>query len=216
MTGNIAGQTPVMQKFILVLIIFTLIISACLFYLLPELASYQRMTASADSASAGLNVQINDVAVRKAREDADRSKFEMLEKEGFMSQQDRLNAARILEILRIQHRMTGLEYQIEPVRMVPVLRQPENTGVTMSVSKISLGLRGFLDGDAHDFIKALKRGLPGHVVITELELEKIIPLSDELLAHISSGDGGELVKGSVELQWRSALPDAENSGQSAE
>lgn len=212
MTGHITGKSPVRRVFILLLIIFVLIISACVFYLLPELASNRRMTAAADDAATGINAQMNDIAAREARQQADRSKFEMLEKEGFLGPQNRLDAARILEKLRVQHRIAGLEYQIEPVQALSILRQPENTGVVMSISKITLSLRGFLDGDLHDFIEALKRGLPGHVTVTGMEMEKTAPLSDELLADISRGGGSGLVRGAVELQWQVAQPAYENPG----
>ena len=102
-------------------------------------------------AAVSINVQINDLAARKARDDADHRAFESLEKDGFLGEQNRLNAARILKRLHVRRRIASLEYQIETVDKVTILGQTENTGIVMSSSQISLNMRGFLDSDMHGF-----------------------------------------------------------------
>ncbi len=212
MTDRMAAQSSLMQGFVAALVVFILIMGACFGYLQPELTSYQQMTAAALDAAVSVNAQMNDIAARRARDDADRRQFEMLEKDGFLGGQSRLNAARILEILRVKHRISGLEYQIEPVQILSVPGQDENKGVAMSSSKISLSMRGFLDNDLRDFTAAVKRSLPGHVTVTAIEMVKLTPLSNELLANISRGGGGELVSGTVELQWQVVHPTKESAG----
>ena len=188
MTGNTAAQSSVMQGFAAATVIFALIMWACVGYLRPELANYRQMTNAALDATVSINAQINDLAARKARDDADRREFQMLEKDGFLGEQNRLNAARILERLRVQHRIAGLEYQIDAVDKVTIPGQPENTGV-MSSSKISLNMRGFLDSDMRDFTTAIQRGLPGHVSHRQIEIVKLDPPANDLLALISRGGG---------------------------
>lgn len=212
MTGRLEARSSVSKGFVAALVIFALIMVACVGYLRPELTRQKQMTAATRDAAISLNVQMNNISARKARDDAERREFETLERVGFLGQQNRLEAARLLEKLRIQHRISGLEYQIEPVQMLSILRQPENEGVIMSVSKISLSMRGFLDGDLRDFTMAVKRGLPGHITLTAMEMTKLTPLDNELLVEISRGGGTELVGGTAEMQWQVARPAKNDAG----
>ncbi|HEX4890149.1 MAG TPA: hypothetical protein VFW37_07255, partial [Alphaproteobacteria bacterium] len=137
--------------------------TACAGYLQPMLEDTRQVTLSARDAIAGLNVQISDLAARRAREEVERRNFVKLEKDGFLGEQNRLNAARILEQLRIRHRIADLEYQIDAVETIPVLRQADGAGVMLSSSEISLTLNGFLDIDARDFSNAVRHSMPGHI-----------------------------------------------------
>jgi len=212
MTGNTAAQSFLMQGFAAAMAIFVLIMWACFGYLRPELVNYRQMTNSALDAAVSINAQIKDLAARKTRDDADRREFQMLEKDGFLGEQNRLNAARILERLRVQHRISGLEYQIGAVDKVTIPGQPENTGIVMSSSKISLNMRGFLDSDMRDFTAAIQSGLPGHVTVIEIEIVKLASPGNDLLALISRGGGTELVSATVELQWQAVQPAKEAAG----
>lgn len=212
MTDSTAAQSRLTRGFTITLVIFILIMWGCFGYLQPELASYQQMTGAARDAAVSVNVQISDLAARKARDHADRRTFESLEKDGFLGEQNRLNAARILEMLRVQHRIVGLEYQIEAVDKVTILGQADNTGTVMSSSKISLNMRGFLDSDMHDFTAGVQRDLPGHVAVTAIEVVKLASPSNVLLAAIRRGGGTELVSASVELQWQVVQPAKETGG----
>ncbi len=197
-----AAQSALVQRFAAALIFFLAISAGCYIYLLPDLASFQQMKTAANDGVISINIQMNDLSARKAREAQDRNKFDLLAGRGFIGPQNRLDAARILESLRVQHRISSLEYQIEPVKTVTILRQSGNSSETLNVSEISLNMRGFLDSDLRNFIAALKRGLPGFVTITEVEMEKISAPDAALLSQISLGGGSELVEGSLKILWQ--------------
>ncbi len=202
MTDRTAMQSSPTQGFAIAIVIFGLIIGACYGYLIPELDRYQQMTDAARDATINVNVQMGDLRTRAARDSVDRNKYELLVKDGFLGQQDRLNAARILETLRVKHRISGLEYQIDAVQKNPVLRQSGETSAEVNSSKITLNIRCFLDDDLRDFILAVKNALPGHVSVAAMEIVKLTPPSDELLLDISRGGASELISGTVELQWQ--------------
>ncbi|MEQ1887781.1 MAG: hypothetical protein ABL951_01220 [Alphaproteobacteria bacterium] len=212
MTDRDSAQAALTRRFMGALAFFALIMAACFGYLAPELENIRQMTAAANDSAASVTIQLNDISARKVRDAADRNLFYALEKDGFVGDQNRLNAARILEKLRVRHHISGLEYQIDPVETISILRQPENTGEKMSVSKISLGMRGFLDRDLRDFTAAVKRGLPGYLTITDIEMEKLETPSDELLMQIGAGKGTELLKGSVQFLWQAVQINPQEDG----
>lgn len=204
MSGGAEAKSAVNPNLIYALIVFGLIMTACAGYLQPMLEDTRQVTLSARDAITGLNVQISDLAARRAREEVERRNFVKLEKDGFLGEQNRLNAARILEQLRIRHRIADLEYQIDAVETIPVLRQADGAGVMLSSSEISLTLNGFLDIDARDFSNAVRHGMPGHISLRQLEIVKLEPPAQELLADIRRGGGRALVRAKMVLQWQVA------------
>jgi len=207
-----AAQSALFHKFAAALVCFLAIGAGSYIYLMPELANFQQMKAAANDAVISVNMQLNDLSARQARNRQDRNKYNLLAGRGFIGPQNRLDAARILESLRVQHRISSLEYQIEPVKTVTVLRQPENTGETLNVSNMSLSMRGFLDSDLRNFITALKRDLPGFVTITEVEMEKISTPDTASLSQISQGGGSELVEGSLQILWQAVQDSPQPDG----
>jgi hypothetical protein len=200
------------RNLIQVLAVFLLIMAACYGYLRPKLAETQQLTMAAQDATRGIREQINDISARKQRESVDRSRYEALEKTGFLGDQNRLNAARILENMRVRHRVTGMEYQIDAVESIPVTRQQDNAGLIIRNSKIDMTLHGFLDSDMIDFSEAAQRSLPGHVTLKEIFIEKLAdPTQDQLMA-ISRGGGIDLVRATLVLQWRVAQTPAQAAG----
>lgn len=212
MTGPGTAQSNVPVKFVAALAIFVLISGGCFGYLQPDLDNIRQMTAAANDAAISLQVNINDLGAREARDTVDRNKFAGLEKTGFMGPQNRLHAARILEALRVKHRISGLEYQIDPVEVTSVVKQPANTTERISVSKISMSMRGFRDSDLHKFTAAVKSGLPGYVTVTEVEMEKLLSPDNALLLQIRNGGGRELVRGSVQLLWQAVHLSPQDDG----
>lgn len=193
-----------MRNLIQALAIFVLIMAGCYGYLRPKLSETQNLTLEAQDATRGIREQINDIAARRQRDARDRGRYEALEKSGFLGDQNRLNAARILENLRVRHRVTGMEYQIDAVEAVPVTRQADNASLIIKNSKIAMTLHGFLDSDLLDFSEAAQRSLPGHVSLREIFIEKLAdPTQDQLMA-ISRGGGIDLARAMLVLQWRVA------------
>lgn len=207
-----AAQSALVHKFAAALICFLAICAVSYIYLMPELANFQQMRAVANDGVISINMQLNDLNARQARNTLDRNKYNLLAGRGFIGPQNRLDAARILETLRVRHRISSLEYQIEPVKPVSVLRPSDNSGEIMNVSEMSLSMRGFLDSDLRNFIAALKRELPGFVTITEVEMKKISSPDAAALSQISLGGGSELVEGSLQILWQAVQDSPQPDG----
>lgn len=202
MTNRADAQTALTRRFGATLALFMLIMAVCFGYLAPEVDNYQQMTLAANDAATNVSLQLNDLSAGKIRDDADRKRFDELEKDGFVGPQNRLNAARVLEQLRQRHRISGMEYQIDPAETISIIRQPEGTGEKLTVSLLSLSIRGFLDRDLRDFTAAVRRDFPGFITITEVEMKRVQTPTNELLSQIRAGQGTELLHGSVKVLWQ--------------
>ena len=212
MMGTGVAPSSLTPGFVAAMLLFSVILGGCLFYLLPELRAFQQQTAAANDASIAIHIQMRALEERKKRDAADRQKFEALEKAGFLGEQNRLNAALTLERLRVRRRIPVLEYQINPVESTIIGQEMESGGVALGVSRVSLTLRGFLDKDMYDFAADLKRELPGYVSINAVEINRLAVPDPRMLAQISRGGGSELVGATMELSWQVVQPAQVDAG----
>lgn len=205
MTVTSAAMTRMQRqrnRFILALGVFLIILAGVLGYLLPQRSGYRQSAQDAQSTIEDLKVRMREVMAQKERNRADRERYAQLQRRGFLGMQDRLAAARVLEDLRIRHRISSLDYQIDPVSKVSIARPQENNGLELSESKISLNLRGFLDSEVNGFLAGLKRAMPGHLTVRSVQITKLAAPEPQMLARISRGEDAALVSGEVELSWQ--------------
>lgn len=217
MTGSSAAMARMQRqrnRFMLALGVFLVIAAGVSGYLLPQRAGYQQSAQDAQAAIVDLDVRTRDLMVQKERNKTDREKYAQLQREGFLGEQDRLTAARILDDLRSRHRISSLDYQIEPVSSVSIARPQETGGLHLSESKISLNLRGFLDRDLNGFITGMMRDMPGHVTVKSVNITKLAAPDPRLLVRVGRGDDAALVAGAVELSWQ-ALGDGSTGTEAA-
>ena len=200
MTGSPAAMARMQRqrnRFMLALGVFLVIAAGVSGYLLPQRAGYQQSAQDAQAAIVDLDVRTRDLMVQK--------EYAQLQREGFLGEQDRLTAARILDDLRSRHRISSLDYQIEPVSSVSIPRPQETGGLHLSESKISLNLRGFLDRDLNGFITGMIQDMPGHVTVKSVNITKLAAPDPRLLVRVGRGDDAALVAGAVELSTRTNL-----------
>lgn len=201
-----APGEPLAQRFALALVAFLAVMGGCFFYLGPQLEQIEQNIRATRDATLSINLQMQQIVAQEARNAADRSIYETLEKDGFLGGQNRLGAAKTFEALRIKHRISALEYEMKPVEKTVLTRPQESVGITLAETKITLSMRGFIDRDMHDFIEAVIRTLPGHVSFDEMEITRLQSPNNALLASISRGGGAELLSGEIELYWRVVNP----------
>lgn len=210
MTGNSAAMARMQNlrnRFILALGVFLIISAGIIGYLLPGRTGYRQSAQDAQSAIDDLQIRLREVMAQKERNRADRERYAQLQRQGFLGEQDRLAAARILEDLRIRYRISSLDYQIDPVSRINLARPQEGMGLELGESKIVLNLRGFLDSDLNGFITSLIRDMPGHITVRSVGFSKLEAPGPQMLARISRGEDAALVSGEVELSWQ-ALQDS--------
>jgi len=184
---------------------FAAIAAGCGFYLLPELANLERQIASENDAILALKIKRNGLQARIEENLKLRAAFSELERGGFFAEPKRLPVIRRLEALRDQHRITGLEYRIQPATTTD-LAPPGEQGMVLLTSQIVLNIRGYLDRDLIDFSDAVRRELPGHVVIESLKLDKLVSPGGNSQGLIRAASGADLVSGEFTLSWRVVRP----------
>lgn len=180
---------------------FIAIVLACALFLMPEVERLERAIANTGDASFVIKRKLRDLEQQAERIAADRADFATLTDTGIFEPQNRLQAARLLEELRMRHGLSGLEYQILPVKRVTLERSGES-GIEIVMSDLTLDMRGFLERDILDFLQAIVGELSGDVTINSLEFTRSGEPEAAVLREVRNGTATELVQGQASLSWR--------------
>jgi hypothetical protein len=147
--------------------------------------SYQRATAVEDLAY----IETNQTA------------FDTLLAEGLLADQDRLEAARLLEQVGHQHRLNGIRYSFSPQREGP-LGPGRLAQMTLLSAEVTIEMTAVLDLDLLAFARSVQAHLPGDVRVIAFSLERHHDAEPDLLARLRAAQRVDLVAGRLQLEWR--------------
>ena len=130
-----------------------------------------------------------------------RPNYEELLRNGWLAQQDRLDAAELIEELSESYRLAYLDYQFQPENRF-ALNDPKLRDTTFVETNIYLTFQATLDFDIQSMISKLQAELPGAIDVISLEYgrHKALELSD--LLALEAGQSVPLIEGSAVLAWR--------------
>ena len=130
-----------------------------------------------------------------------RPSYEKLLQNGWLAQQDRLEAAELIEELSESYHLAYLDYQFQPENRF-TLNDPKLRDTTFVETNIHLTFQATLDFDVQSMISKLQTELPGAVDVTSVEFgrHKALELSD--LLALEAGQSVALIEGSAVLAWR--------------
>jgi competence protein ComGC len=186
---------------VLLAVLNVLLLGALLIVLQPIIDDLQVQRDQRRGQVRQLQAQVRDAETELEMLADSRATFEQLLADGLLASQDRLAAARTLERLRGEHRLTSIQYEMEPERTLPQV-VPAGADVTVVSTTISVSMKGLLDTDLVSFAQAVARELPGQVRIQALHLERGLRPQEESLAALRSGQLVSFVVGSAEFEWR--------------
>ncbi len=148
-----------------------------------------------------LNSQRTTVAENLAFLHANQASYEMLLGHGLLAEQDRLAAARLLEQLRVRHRVNSIHYSFSPQRAAP-LGPGRLAQMTLLSSDVTIDLTGVTDLDLLAFARGVANQLPGDVRVVGFSLERRSAVEPDLLARLRAGQPVDLVDGRLQFEWR--------------
>lgn len=145
------------------------------------------LRADYSKTAAALKQLQDDVAATESL----KTKIDEAEVEKSLAPVDRLRAAQILERRAAEVHLTHFSYTLSPEERTAV----ETVGAgrqELTVSKLTLAADAPTDTDAFMFFDAVRRTLPGRLVLRQVSLQRIgaadTPVSDANLHATASGD----------------------------
>ncbi len=144
-----------------------------------------------------------------------RSRYDSLLDRGFVSPQDRLGAAKLLEKLRETHGLSSIQYAIAPEKLIDdqTLR---NSGYWVVSTRITVSMQAMFDANIIDFTQAVVERFPGQVRLLSLTLQQLARPTDANLEALRNGDVVDFAASELLFEWNTLRPiEKKQQGQSS-
>lgn len=138
--------------------------------------------------------------------ETERARFERLQALGFFDDQNRLLTKQRFTVLENESDLVSFQYTIKPAQD-EFNQLAADAGYKIIHSDIDMTLGAVDDRAIYKFIYLLNYGFPGHVAISEFQIEKGTKLTQPVLRNIGNGDFPSLVKASIKATLRTMVPD---------
>ncbi len=133
------------------------------------------------------------------------SRYNSLLDRGFVSPQDRLGAAKLLEELRETHGLSSIQYEIAPEKLIDD-RALRKTGHWIVSTRITVVMRAMFDANIIDFTQAVVERFPGQVRLLSLTLQQIARPTDANLEALRNGDVVDFAASKLVFEWNTLRP----------
>ena len=178
------------------------------YYVLPKEKTVTNLQVASQGELATLEADMENIRNEFAQFDKQKEKFDMLQKTGFLSSQDRLDARRRFEDIRVFSKVLSARYTINPA-VFENNESIQKSGNVVMVSPVNVELKALDDVDMYRFLYYLETYFPGHPGIDRIAFKRVTPVNQAVLRQIGSGLPVVLVDGTIDFSWRTIVPQAQ-------
>ena len=133
-----------------------------------------------------------------------KSFYDDLEKIGFFSDQNRIEARRNIEDIQRISRALRVQYDMKPAEVIPNTIS-EDSGYVFLDTPVSINIDVIDDADLYKFIYWIQASFPGHVSFRKISVKRKLDVNEANLKKISDSNPQPMVSGIVEFRWKTMI-----------
>ncbi len=189
-------------------------------YLIPQKTEAETVLNSAKSALQQKRVEIQKLKEEYALLQTQLRDFKDIEARGFFNDQGRVEAQENFEKIRAVSGVIIAKYSIAAGQLIEDPRASE-AGYVILTSPIKVELDSLEDTDVYSFIKLVQERYPGKIDVVKLDMSRPEKLTSNTLRAINRGSPVNLIRTTLDLNWRtmaarsSVSPESTAASQSA-
>ena len=184
-------------------------------YLDPQVSELGLRSRSLRTMADGIHNAHGARAEEFERMKKSRNRYNDLLDRGFVSPQDRLGAAKLLEELRETHGLSLIRYEIAPEKLIGD-RTLRNTGYWVVSTRITVFMQAMFDTNVIDFAQGVVERFPGQVRVISLTLRQLARPTAEILEALRNGDAVDFAASELVFEWNTLRPiETQQQGQSS-
>ena len=164
-----------------------------------------KLTATKDNISS-LQGKIQNTNIELAEYAQNLPRYNELKSSGFMSNQDRFQISRDLDVVRNRAQLSGFSFQIDDLKTI---ENAEAAAANMTVlnSRINVdNVVSLLDINFYDFVDLMVAEFPSHVRLQNFNISRGDPLNSTTLQRIVAKQPAKLVTGRAVFDWITYVP----------
>lgn len=166
----------------------------------PASESLAQQRAGLERSVATLRRDVDRADATLATLQRDWVRYEAVEADGFLDRQERLEAGARLDALAQAAGLNGLLYTFRPQQTLE-MDGTAPAGRRLTMTPLEIDLFGPLDGTVLAFADGLDAALPGRVVLREVTVDRLLPVTPAALEALAQGQPVDFVRGRVRAEW---------------
>lgn len=168
----------------------------------PQQEESARTLANVRGEESALRTEIDQMRLDFETFEKRKETFDRLTRLGFFNDQDRLLARERFDSIQALSKVISARYEISPAVIVPApIEGLAETGFVLVKTPVVLKLTAIDDLDIYRFLYYLTYGFPGHISISQMVIDRTLPVTPTVLKQIGTGTPPDLVNASISVEW---------------
>lgn len=191
----------------LILVGFNAVLGASSYlYLAPEITKVERELRTVRAQVADKQGQTEMIRSERGQIQERKAQFEDLKAAGFFNDQNRVDAQKRIQEIQKFTKVLAAEYTVNPAEIEKNDFVSE-TGHVLIDSLINMNVDALDDLDLYALVYWMENAFPGHVSVRSVEIKRNFDVNDTILREIGTGAQPAVMKGVLQFDWRSMLPE---------
>lgn len=183
-------------------------------YLVPEITAKERELGISRGQISTLQSDISRLEIEFDQLEEQQAEFNRLQEKGFFGAQGRREAELVLEKIQKQAGVVSAVANIKAGELQENEEAAKAEYIILS-SPVEVKIEALDDVDVFKYIYLVEQFFPGHVAVTNIDLERKMDVSGPVLRSIASGSNLTLVEATVQMVWRTMIPKTDVINQGA-
>lgn len=177
-------------------------------YLGPELQKKEKILRVARAEASVVQSDIGRMEIEMEQFAGQQVRFEQYKEDGFFIGQNR---RQVQDLFKLIQEKSGVSVATVAVNPAVVEKNDEAKKADHGIlrSTIQIKLEALDDVNIYHYLYLIEKFFPGHVTIERVEFEREAEINGTVLRAISGGKNFPLVNASLELVWRTMVPESQ-------
>jgi len=185
------------------------------FYGYPEKSRTDSSLINLRSEISSVQADIDRIQIEFEQLDKQQKQFDALKASGFFSNQLRSVAKNKFKEIQKETNVISAVASVMPGK-IEGNEEADKAKHKLIVSRIAIDIRAFDDLDVYRYVDKVQKSFPGMVSLEKLTMVRTKDVNGPVLRAIAAGEYPELIKASVELNWRTMVPEDQISAEDNE
>lgn len=185
------------------------------FYGYPEKSRTDSSLINLRAEISSVQADIDRIQIEFEQLDKQQKQFDALKASGFFSNQLRSVAKNKFKEIQTETNVISAVASVMPGK-IEGNEEADKAKHKLIVSRIAIDIRAFDDLDVYRYVDKVQKSFPGMVSLEKLTMVRTKDVNGPVLRAIAAGEYPELIKASVELNWRTMVPEDQISAEDNE
>lgn len=193
----------------LVLLSVNSILGASIYlYVLPEQENADSELKKITSQVRTKQADISKMQLEFKQLDELQNKFDRLKNNGFFSTQIRSEAKEILSTIQSESKVVSATVSVKSGSLENS-EDAQKSGHQVLMSPVEVKVEAFDDSDVYRYIEIAQDKFPGHLRVDDISMYRSRDVSATVLRAISAGASPPLVTATINMSWRTMIPESQ-------